>query len=61
MSSHRGMGPEARARAGVSDSLSRLSAGVDALEDLFADLEQLSMEGSRNHLLGINECGSSGG
>jgi len=40
MSSHRGMTPEARLRAGVSDSLIRLSVGVEALEDLFADLEQ---------------------
>ena len=40
MSSHRGMISEARQRAGVSDSLIRLSVGVEALEDLFADLEQ---------------------
>jgi cystathionine beta-lyase/cystathionine gamma-synthase len=40
MSSHRGMTPEARHRAGVSDSLIRLSVGVEALEDLLADLEQ---------------------
>jgi cystathionine gamma-synthase len=40
MSSHRGMTSEARLRAGVSDSLIRLSVGVEALEDLFADLEQ---------------------
>ena len=40
MSSHRGMTSEARHRAGVSDSLIRLSVGVEALEDLFADLEQ---------------------
>jgi cystathionine gamma-synthase len=40
MSSHRGMTSEARQRAGVSDSLIRLSVGVEALEDLFADLEQ---------------------
>jgi cystathionine beta-lyase/cystathionine gamma-synthase len=39
-SSHRGMTSEARHRAGVSDSLIRLSVGVEALEDLFADLEQ---------------------
>ena len=40
VSSHRGMTAEARLRAGVSDSLIRLSVGVEALEDLFADLEQ---------------------
>jgi cystathionine beta-lyase/cystathionine gamma-synthase len=39
MSSHREMTSEARHRAGVSDSLIRLSVGVEALEDLFADLE----------------------
>ena len=40
MSSHRGMTSEARQRAGVSDSLIRLSVGVEALEDVLADLEQ---------------------
>ena len=40
MSSHRGMTSEARHKAGVSDSLIRLSVGVEALEDLFADLQQ---------------------
>ena len=40
MSSHRGMTSAARLRAGVSDSLIRLSVGVEALEDLLADLEQ---------------------
>ena len=40
MSSHRGMTAAARLQAGVSDSLIRLSVGVEALEDLFADLEQ---------------------
>lgn len=40
MSSHRGMSSEARHRAGVSDSLIRLSVGVEALEDVFADLQQ---------------------
>ena len=40
MSSHRGMSPAARARAGVSDSLIRLSVGVEALEDILADLDQ---------------------
>ncbi|HWQ90900.1 MAG TPA: aminotransferase class I/II-fold pyridoxal phosphate-dependent enzyme [Clostridia bacterium] len=40
MSSHRGMTPEARLNAGVSDGLIRLSVGVEALEDLLADLDQ---------------------
>jgi cystathionine beta-lyase/cystathionine gamma-synthase len=40
MSSHRGMTAEARQRAGVSDGLIRLSVGVEALDDLFADLDQ---------------------
>lgn len=40
MSSHRGMTSEARQRAGVSDSLIRLSVGIEALDDLLADLEQ---------------------
>jgi cystathionine beta-lyase/cystathionine gamma-synthase len=40
MSSHRGMTPEARRRAGVADGLIRLSVGTEALEDLQADLAQ---------------------
>ncbi|MBX3749266.1 MAG: PLP-dependent transferase [Opitutaceae bacterium] len=40
MTSHRGMPPEARARAGVADGLVRLSVGVEDLDDLLADLEQ---------------------
>lgn len=40
MSSHRGMSPEAQHRAGVSDSLIRLSVGVEAIEDILADLDQ---------------------
>ncbi len=40
MSSHRGMTADARERAGISGSLIRLSVGVEALEDLLADLEQ---------------------
>lgn len=39
-SSHRGMTPEARRQAGISDSLIRLSTGIEAVEDLIADLEQ---------------------
>ncbi len=40
MSSHRGMPPEERRRAGVSDGLIRLAVGVETLEDLLGDLEQ---------------------
>lgn len=40
MSSHRGVDPEARRRAGVSDSLIRLSVGTESLDDLLLDLEQ---------------------
>lgn len=40
MSSHRGMPPEARRRAGVSDGLIRLAVGVETLEDILADLDQ---------------------
>ena len=39
-SSHRGMTPEARQQAGIKDSLIRLAAGIEAIEDLIADLEQ---------------------
>jgi cystathionine beta-lyase/cystathionine gamma-synthase len=40
MSSHRGMPPQARARAGIVDGLIRLSVGVETPEDLLADLNQ---------------------
>lgn len=36
---HAAMTPEARAQAGVSDGLLRLSVGIEALEDLQADLD----------------------
>lgn len=36
---HRGMEPEARTIAGISDSLVRLSIGIEALEDLKSDLQ----------------------
>ncbi len=39
-SSHRGMTPEARRQAGISDGLIRLSAGIEDSADLIADLEQ---------------------
>jgi cystathionine gamma-synthase len=39
-SSHRGMSPEARQQAGVTDGLIRLSLGIEAAHDILADLEQ---------------------
>lgn len=39
-SSHRGMTPEARQQAGITDGLIRLSAGLEDAADLLADLEQ---------------------
>jgi cystathionine gamma-synthase len=39
-SSHRGMTPEARRQAGITDGLIRLSAGLEASDDLLADLAQ---------------------
>ncbi|MBE2213372.1 MAG: aminotransferase class I/II-fold pyridoxal phosphate-dependent enzyme [Opitutaceae bacterium] len=40
MSSHRGMSPAERQRAGVSDGLIRLSIGVERLEDILEDLDR---------------------
>lgn len=40
MSSHRGMTPEARRQAGIGDGLIRLSAGIEDVADLIADLQQ---------------------
>lgn len=37
---HAALGPEARERAGITDLLLRLSVGIEAAEDLCADLEQ---------------------
>jgi cystathionine gamma-synthase len=37
---HASMTPEARAAAGISDSLVRLSVGIERPEDLVADLER---------------------
>ncbi len=39
-SSHRGMTPDARNQAGITDGLIRLSTGLEASEDLIADLAQ---------------------
>jgi cystathionine gamma-synthase len=38
--SHASMRPEQRATAGITDAIIRLSVGVEAVEDLVADLEQ---------------------
>jgi cystathionine beta-lyase/cystathionine gamma-synthase len=47
MSSHRGMTPDARRQAGISDSLIRLSAGIEDPTDLIRDLEQAIDGGTR--------------
>jgi cystathionine gamma-synthase/methionine-gamma-lyase len=38
--SHRSLSPEARAQIGISAGLIRLSAGIEEVEDIIADLEQ---------------------
>ncbi len=40
MSSHREISPKQRARMGIGDNLVRLSVGIEAVEDILADLEQ---------------------
>ncbi|MGA2271815.1 MAG: PLP-dependent aspartate aminotransferase family protein [Bryobacteraceae bacterium] len=40
MSSHREISPQHRERMGIRDSLVRLSAGIEAVEDIIGDLEQ---------------------
>jgi cystathionine beta-lyase/cystathionine gamma-synthase len=40
MSSHREISPKQRARMGIKDNLIRLSIGIEAYEDIIADLEQ---------------------
>jgi O-succinylhomoserine sulfhydrylase len=37
---HHRIGPEARAELGISDGILRLSVGLEAFEDLAADLDQ---------------------
>jgi cystathionine gamma-synthase/methionine-gamma-lyase len=39
-SSHRALSPEERARIGIGDGLVRMSVGIEAVEDILADLEQ---------------------
>ncbi len=38
--SHSGLSPKDRQRLGISDSLIRLSVGIEATEDLIEDFEQ---------------------
>ena len=38
--SHKMIGPEGRKRAGIPEGLVRISAGIESIEDLWADLEQ---------------------
>jgi cystathionine gamma-synthase/methionine-gamma-lyase len=40
ISSHRDIPPKQRARLGIRDSLIRLSIGIEAVDDIIADLEQ---------------------
>jgi cystathionine gamma-synthase/methionine-gamma-lyase len=38
--SHRGLSPEERAKAGINEGLVRISAGIEDVHDIMADLEQ---------------------
>lgn len=40
MASHRELAPKHRARLGIHDNLLRVSAGIEAIEDIIADLDQ---------------------
>jgi cystathionine beta-lyase/cystathionine gamma-synthase len=40
MASHRDLSPKHRERLGISNSLVRISTGIEAIEDILADLEQ---------------------
>jgi cystathionine beta-lyase/cystathionine gamma-synthase len=40
MSSHRDLSPKHRERLGISESLVRVSTGIEAIEDIIADLDQ---------------------
>jgi cystathionine gamma-synthase len=40
MSSHRDLSPKHRQRLGIGDTLVRLSVGIEAAEDIIADIEQ---------------------
>ncbi len=40
MASHRDVSPKQRERLGIRDNLLRISVGIEAVEDIIADLEQ---------------------
>ncbi|MCE5258780.1 MAG: PLP-dependent aspartate aminotransferase family protein [Chloroflexi bacterium] len=40
MSSHRALGPELRAELGIGEGLVRMSVGIEAVDDIIADLQQ---------------------
>jgi cystathionine gamma-synthase/methionine-gamma-lyase len=40
MASHRDISPKQRERMGIRDNLLRVSVGIEAVEDIIADLEQ---------------------
>ena len=40
ISSHRDISPKHRARLGIHDNLVRLSVGIEAVEDIIADLDR---------------------
>ena len=40
LSSHSGMDPAERVKAGITDSLIRLSVGIESVDDLITDLDQ---------------------
>ncbi len=40
MSSHRDISPKHRERAGIRDNLVRISTGIEAIEDIIADIDQ---------------------
>ena len=47
MSSHREISPKHRQRMGIRDNLVRFSAGIEAVEDILADLEQALVNADR--------------
>ena len=40
IASHRDLSPKQRARLGITDGLVRLCCGIEAVDDIIADLEQ---------------------
>ncbi len=53
---HAGMAPEARAAAGISETLLRISTGIEDGEDLIADRKMASGQQTRNK----DECDCAG-